>query len=84
MYHILNFYKNKTLDWWLKWIATAITIVGAMCTSVNLYPLGPSLLNLGAFLWLIVALMWREWSLIVINAAILAIYSVGLIVKNFF
>jgi hypothetical protein len=74
---------NHYLDWWLKWIATGITIAGAVCTSINMYPLGPILLNLGALVWLIVAIMWREWSLIVINGALLGIYTVGLVVKLF-
>ena len=72
---------KKEIVFYLKWIATVITIVGAVCTSINLYPLGPALLNLGAFVWLIVSIMWREWSLIVINATLLLIYTVGLIVK---
>jgi len=72
---------KKEIVFYLKWIATAITIVGAICTSVNMYPLGPALLNLGAFVWLIVSIMWREWSLIVINATLLLIYTVGLIIK---
>jgi hypothetical protein len=72
---------NKNIEFYLKWIATVITIAGAICTSINMYPLGPALLNLGAFVWLIVSIMWREWSLIVINATLLLIYSVGLIVK---
>ena len=72
---------NKELVFYLKWIATVITIAGAICTSINLYPLGPALLNLGAFVWLIVSIMWREWSLIVINATLLLIYTVGLVVK---
>jgi hypothetical protein len=46
-----------------------------------MYPEGPALLNVGAFLWLIVAVIWREWSLIVINATLLLIYSVGLVIK---
>jgi hypothetical protein len=72
---------NKALVFYLKWLATLVTFAGAVCTSINLYPLGPALLNLGALLWLIVALAWREWSLIVINATLLAIYTVGLVVK---
>ena len=47
---------NKDIVFYLKWLATFVTIVGAVCTSVNLYPLGPALLNLGAALWLIVAI----------------------------
>jgi hypothetical protein len=72
---------KKDTVFYLKWLATLVTIAGAICTSINMYPEGPALLNVGAFLWLIVSIMWREWSLIVINATLLLIYSVGLIVK---
>ncbi len=72
---------NKDVVFYLKWLATLVTIAGAICTSINLYPLGPTLLNFGALLWLIVAIKWREWSLIVINATLLAIYTIGLLVK---
>lgn len=72
---------KKDLVFYLKWLATFVTIVGAICTSINIYPAGPALLNLGAFIWLIVAIIWREWSLIVINATLLIIYTVGLIIK---
>jgi hypothetical protein len=72
---------KKDTVFYLKWLATLVTIAGAICTSINMYPEGPALLNVGAFLWLIVSVIWREWSLIVINATLLLIYSVGLIVK---
>ena len=72
---------KKDIVFYLKWLATFVTIVGAICTSVNIYPAGPALLNLGAFIWLIVSIAWREWSLIIINATLLVIYSVGLVVK---
>ena len=72
---------NKDIVFYLKWLATLVTIAGAICTSINMYPTGPALLNLGAFLWLIVSVMWREWSLIVINATLLAIYTIGLVIK---
>lgn len=72
---------KKDLVFYIKWTATAIMIVGAACTSINIYPLGPALLNVGSFLWLVVAIAWREWSLIVINATLLAIYTIGLVVK---
>ena len=69
------------MTFYLKWLATLVTIAGAICTSINIYPLGPALLNFGALLWLIVAIKWREWSLITINATLLAIYTVGLVAK---
>lgn len=72
---------TKEIVFYLKWLATFVTILGAIATSVNMYPLGPALLNLGAFIWLIVAIMWKEWSLIVINATLLLIYTIGLVIK---
>jgi uncharacterized membrane protein len=71
----------KRLDFYLEWLATVITIVGAIFTSLNYYPMGPILLNLGAGIWLIVSIMWRKWSLIIINATLLLIYTVGLLIK---
>jgi hypothetical protein len=73
--------RNLTWDFYLKWLATGITIVGAIFTSINIYPAGPALLNIGALLWLIVAIKWREYSLITINGTLLLIYTVGLIHK---
>jgi hypothetical protein len=72
---------TKEPVFYLKWLATIVVIMGAIATSINMYPLGPILLNLGSLIWLIVSIIWREWSLIVINATLLVIYSVGLIVK---
>ena len=72
---------TKEIVFYLKWLATFVTILGAIATSINMYPLGPALLNLGAFLWLIVSIMWKEWSLIVINATLLLIYTIGLVIK---
>ena len=72
---------KKDPVFYLKWLATLVTAAGAVCTSINMYPEGPALLNLGSFIWLIVSIIWREWSLIAINAILLLIYSVGLVVK---
>jgi hypothetical protein len=41
---------NRKLDFYLEWLATAVCIVGALFTSLNYYPLGPILLNVGTIL----------------------------------
>lgn len=74
---------KKEIVFYLKWLATFVTIIGAVCTSINMYPEGPILLNVGSFLWLIVSIIWKEWSLIVINAVLLLVYTGGLLVKLF-
>jgi len=58
-----------------------VVCAGALAASLNIYPLGPVLLNLGSLLWLIVSIMWREYSLIAVNAVVLVIYTVGSAIK---
>jgi len=62
----------------LKWVACAVTLAGALCTAVRIDPLNIYLLNAGALLYLIWSYRIREWSLVTINAGLLAIYVVGL------
>lgn len=64
-----------------EWLATTVTLLGAILTSLNIYPLGPELLNVGAAIWLAVSIYWRKWSLIAINGGLLLIYTVGLLIK---
>jgi hypothetical protein len=66
------------VDFILKWVACAVTLVGALCTALRIDPMNIYLLNAGAFLYLIWSVRIREWNLIVINAALLTIYCVGL------
>lgn len=73
---------NKKLDFYLKWVAVVVVCIGSAATSLNIYPAGPALLNLGTFLWLIVAIRMREPSLIAVNAVVLVIYSSGLLFKS--
>ncbi len=66
------------MDFWLKWIACIVTLAGALCTALRIDPTNIYLLNLGAAIYLVWSIRIREWNLIVINAALLLIYIVGL------
>jgi hypothetical protein len=68
---------NK-LDWYAKWTATAILIVGTAVNSLGYYPAGPLILALGGVIWLAVSIYWREPSLITTNAVMLVTGLVGL------
>ena len=70
------------IDTVLKWVACAVTLAGALCTSLQIDPLNIWLLNLGALLYLVWSVRIREWSLVTINAGLLLIYIVGLVVRN--
>jgi hypothetical protein len=64
----------------LKWVATGILIVGSLVNSLGYYPADPMILGLGAIVWLIVSIMWKEMSLIVTNLIFAVITLIGLII----
>ena len=70
---------GQTLNNILKWVATAITLIGAVLTSLNIYPLNAIAFNLGSVLWLIFAIRIKEPSLIVVNTGLLLVYVAGLV-----
>ena len=67
------------LDIILKWVATAILIIGSIVNSLGYYPAGPIVLILGSFIWLIVSFMWKESALIITNGALVIVSSVALL-----
>ena len=71
------------LDQILKWLATAILILGTAVNSLGYYPLGPVILVLGGIIWLTVAIMWKEPALIITNAVMSAVGAGGLLVNYF-
>ncbi len=75
----MNKITDQTLNNILKWVATTITLVGAVLTSLNIYPLNVIAFNLGSVLWLIFAIRIKEPSLIVVNTGLLLVYVAGLV-----
>lgn len=68
------------MNCYLKWIATVITLIGAVCTSFRFDPLNIYLLNTGAFLFLVWSIRIRDIALVSVNAGLLLIYILGLFV----
>ena len=69
---------NVTL---IKWVATFITLGGALCTALSLDPLNIILLNIGSFLFCIWGFMIKDKAMIAVNSGLLFIYFVGIIVR---
>ena len=69
----------------LKWVATAILILGTFINAnrPDLYPLGPGLLALGGVVWLIVSVMWKEAALIVTNGVLTLVGIIGIFLHYF-
>jgi hypothetical protein len=72
---------NTVIATRIKWIATAVTLTGAVFASLNIYPLSAITLNLGSATFLIWAVLIRDRAMITVNAGLLAIYTVGLAIK---
>ena len=68
-----------TLDWYIKWIASVILVGGVILTSNNIYPLNLIVHAIGMFGWFIVAIIWNDRALLVINAVSLVILINGLV-----
>ena len=53
------------LDWYIKWFASIVLIFGAV-NNMNLYPYNMYFQFVGITGWLIVGILWNDWSLICI------------------
>jgi energy-converting hydrogenase Eha subunit C len=62
----------------LKWVATIVTIAGAIATALMIDPLNIWLLNLGAVLFLIWGVLIKEKAMIAVNAGLLLVYVGGI------
>jgi len=63
----------------LEWIATIITLAGALLTSLRLDPWNIYVLNMGSFLWLLWAILEKRLSIALVNGGMLAIYIFGIV-----
>ncbi len=70
---------THTKDWYIKWVSTIILILGMILTSNNLYPFNLFVHSLGLFGWLIVAIIWNDRALIVINSVSCALLANGIV-----
>lgn len=76
--------KKYKIDYYLKWIATGLLIIGAALNSLNIYPYGPLMNLLGGFVWLAVSVMWKEAALITTNVVLASVTIIGLVYTYFF
>ena len=66
-------------DWYIKWVSSIILMISLLLTANNLFPYN---LFIGVFCfigWVIVAILWKDRSLILLNTTSLVIYINGII-----
>jgi hypothetical protein len=64
----------------LKWTATAITLIGAILTSMNLHPFNIYAFNIGCLFWILWGIRIKELSVVLVNTGLLLIYLIGALV----
>mgnify|MGYP003133910848 FL=1 len=70
----------KNIDWYLKWIASIILILGICFRSTQQFPALDLMLSFaGCFLWTIVSLMWKDRAMIVLNVVATFVLAMGVV-----
>ena len=67
------------LDWYIKWFASIVLIIGAAVTALDMYPYNMYLQFAGVLGWFFVGMMWHDRALIVLNAIGLVFLGMGIL-----
>ena len=61
-----------TIDWYIKWVASILILIALSLRAYGFsVMLDIALSSVGTLMWLIVAFMWKDRALIVVNTAAL-------------
>ncbi len=61
------------------WLCTAGVLGSAILAAFDIYPLYVIGFGISSIMWTIIGVLWKERSLIVLNASLTIVYLVGLI-----
>lgn len=75
----LEIVKNKNLEFWLKWTAAPLALIHVIVTAHDIYPWYKLTGITAALLWLWLGHLWREPSLVILNAIMVLIYLKGIL-----
>ena len=74
-------HKTQTIDWYVKWFASLLLIIGMILRTTQEYMFIDITLSMfGAAGWLVVGIMWRDKSLTLLNAVASTILFIGFII----
>ncbi len=74
---------NRYIDFYLKWTATVLLVIGCGINAMGFYPEGVIIMFVGGLFWLAVAIMWKERALIVTNGVMSAVTVLGFAANYF-
>jgi len=71
---------KQTLDWYIKWTASIILLIAmSVRSNPDLTIYDQSLSLIGCLGWLVVALIWKDRALIILNSTAAIILATGII-----
>ena len=62
----------------IRWIGTALCLIGIALTSLNIYPLNLLFGLIGSFIWMAEGYIAKDGALFTVEAAAVAIYLAGI------
>jgi hypothetical protein len=65
----------------LAWLGTATILIGSVLAAFNIYPVYLYVFLVANGIWATVGWLWREQSLVILNAGITVVYLLGLYFK---
>ena len=70
---------KQTKDWYIKWSASVLLLTAMVLRATGDYPLTDMCLSLvGCVGWLVVAMLWKDRALIILNAIASFILMTGI------
>jgi len=74
---------NSGPSWYIKWIASIFVVVGLFLNTHEFFPLAWLVQSIGLFGWFIVAFLWNDRALMIINVVGLTLLINGFLVQYF-
>ena len=68
-----------TIDWYIKWVASVVILIGMALTSIQLTPFNLYFHLVGVLGWFVVGFMWHDRALMVVNAVASMIFFMGIL-----
>ena len=66
----------------LAWVGTLCLLLSAVMAAFNIYPWYIYAFIFSNSLWVLVGVLWKEQSLIALNAGLTLIYIIGIVIKS--
>ena len=63
----------------MEWGSTLLLLVGVALTAFNIYPLNLWVCLFANLGWMVIGIIWKKWSLLLVQIVVSAIYIFGIV-----